>query len=559
MSGLNTKYVPLSTIQEQFWDKLNDVPLANGVVSFYIDTARTIPKQIYVLSGSAPDYTYTSIGTSITLSSIGTFDYEGNNIVPYLYPYDTSGDIELYYITVYDSSSQFQFEVSGVPNISETTAAQTNGTTNFIPNSQFVLHNDLPNSGAISSTVTEIAPNGWYYIRSSNSATDFVTFPRFNSPIVNPTGNPRYATEIACTVIGSDTYKNLEIRFQDVNRFSDPTQKYTLFFNGINNGSGTVNITANLYKYFGSGGSTPTNTPINPADPAVFTTSWTNFCYSFTFGSNIGQIIGTNDDDYFSIQLLIPANAIFDISVTDFVLYAGEQTIENYPITVDPPYLINNVNTQIFTTSGTYYPSSGLVACEVEIVGGGGGGAGAPGSSTPYYCVGAGGGAAGGYTKAIFTASDIGDSQTITIGAAGAGGASGKHAGTAGGTTTFGSLLSATGGGAGPVTGDGIASIVINSAGVGGTGSGGDINLQGYNGGFAISTGINNNNASAMGGFGGNSYFGAGGASPISANGINAPTASYGAGGSGGGATSGNVSGGNGSAGIVVIKEYIYE
>jgi len=58
MSGLNTYFVPLTILQEQFWDKLTDAPLAGGVLSFYQDEARTIPKPVYVLTGNPPDYTY---------------------------------------------------------------------------------------------------------------------------------------------------------------------------------------------------------------------------------------------------------------------------------------------------------------------------------------------------------------------------------------------------------------------------------------------------------------------------------------------------------------------
>jgi hypothetical protein len=337
MSGLNTQYIPLSTIQELFWDKLLDAPLAAGIVSFYSDIARTVPKNVYTLTGTPPSYTYASLGAVLTLSSIGTFDDgAGNNIVPYLYPYDLSGNVELYYITVYNSVGQFQFSVGGVPNVAATITPSTiPQERNFIENGQFVLNQ---NAGVVSNTVTTIAYGGWRYLRSSNLATDAIAFPRFNAPLIttaNPTGNPRYACQISCSVPNlGDTYKTLEVRFEDVNRFSSSSQTLTLFFSGINNLTGTVPIPVSLYKNFGAGGSAPTTTPIGTL--TINASAYSNANYSFSFGDNFTKTLGTGNDDYFSIQLSLPASVVFDISLTDFALFLGTEVVTSYPFSLDP-------------------------------------------------------------------------------------------------------------------------------------------------------------------------------------------------------------------------------
>ena len=261
MSGLDTRFIPLGQIQEQFWDKLTDAPMARGTIEFFSDLAHTVPKNVYVISGTAPEYTYTSIGSTITLSSIGTLDDgSGNNIAPYLFPYDSdpadpTGEIELYYIVVTNSDDQFQFSISGVPSIAASVPPSSSGAlVNFIPNAQFSLHNDLGLSGTIVATDTEIAYGDWHYVRSTNSGYDHVTFPRFNAPISNPTGNPRYAVRLQAVALGVDTYKAIEIRFADVNRFSDPEQQFTFFFSGISNAIGTyTTVDVKTFKYFGSG------------------------------------------------------------------------------------------------------------------------------------------------------------------------------------------------------------------------------------------------------------------------------------------------------------------
>jgi len=343
MSGLNTLLVPLGQIQEQFWDKLTDAPLAGGVLYFWSDPQCSVPKLVYRLTGVPPDFTYTPFGTSVTLSSIGTTDDGmGNNFTPYLYPYsdtilDGSGTIQLYYITVYNAEGQYQFTTQGVPNApAGSSPTPTGGTnTNFIPNGQFLLHNTIAGAGLITAASTNVAYGGWQFIKTAPGADDYVTFERFGSPITSPSGNPRYSCRVKCTSPISDTSKVLQIYFKDVNRFSTASgQDMTLFFSGINNLAGDIGITVNLHKDFGSGGSAATDDNIPISGP--FTPTFQNFLCYFNFGSNIGKTLGAGDDDYFAIQIVLPPAAIFNIEVTDFVLYIGNVAIDSYPLTTDP-------------------------------------------------------------------------------------------------------------------------------------------------------------------------------------------------------------------------------
>lgn len=119
---------------------------------------------------------------------------------------------------------------------------------------------------------------------------------------------------------------------------------------------------------------------------------------------------------------------------------------------------------QIFTSSGTFTPSARLLALggwvEVLCVGGGGGGY-YPG--TGNFMSGGGGGAV---VKKIV---QVSGNVTVTIGSGGTGGASP----TAGGTTTFGSLVSAPGGQPGGTTYGGTSGNGLISSNTGGSGAGG--------------------------------------------------------------------------------------
>lgn len=214
--------------------------------------------------------------------------------------------------------------------------------------------------------------------------------------------------------------------------------------------------------------------------------------------------------------------------------------------------IAQSVVVQKFTASGTYTPTSGMTYATIECIGGGGGGGGA--SSDAGNQAAGGGGGAGSYSRTLVTAASIGASKTVTIGAAGAGGTAGANAGSAGGDTSVGTLCigkNGSGGGAGQGS--------INGPGAGGAGGvagSGDIAAAGNGGNAGCSS-------STVTGFIGASGSGGGSALGGAAKGVGAVTAgaaagNYGSGGSGGYSYLGtSQAGGSGSAGIVIITEYV--
>ncbi len=205
-------------------------------------------------------------------------------------------------------------------------------------------------------------------------------------------------------------------------------------------------------------------------------------------------------------------------------------------------------NRQMYTTTGTptfTAPVSGLYKVTVIGGGGGGGGVNVSGSVGAY----AGGGGAGGLAiKHVFLAA--GDNVTVTVGGGGAGG-NGLEAGYQGGTSSFGSHCSATGGGGGNYANSSSTTSDNAPGGNGGIGSSGDINGYGGTG----QAGIPDNMTTGSSGYGG-----PGGASYLSSGpGINVtgtPANSIlGAGGMGAvkfGA--GTAAGGAGGAGVVIVE-----
>jgi hypothetical protein len=220
-------------------------------------------------------------------------------------------------------------------------------------------------------------------------------------------------------------------------------------------------------------------------------------------------------------------------------------------ILINPAYAGVLLNVQTFTSTGTYTPTPGTNSVIVEALGGGGAGGGVSAASAGQSG-GGGGGAGGSWGKGRYLSSFSG--VTVTIGAGGTG-VSGAN-GNAGGTTSFGALLSAPGGNGGSAMTPG--STFPGTAGGGSAGSaptGGTIeNNSGYNGGSSLAI----SSVFGISGDGGGSQKGGGAYHTANATAVGVAATTKGTGGSGGFviASGSAVAGGAGASGLVVVYEY---
>lgn len=211
----------------------------------------------------------------------------------------------------------------------------------------------------------------------------------------------------------------------------------------------------------------------------------------------------------------------------------------------------NLVRTQVFTSSGTYTPATGATKALVYCTGGGGGGGGINGNSLGDAVSSAGSGAG----TAIKLITSLAASYTVTIGAAGSGGAAGTNDGSNGGNSTFtdGASLTLTGnGGVGGSGRAGASTSTYSSGAAGSDASGGDINLRGSDAGAIRRASGDTASVSHSGA----SFYGGSKSAGRNGNGRDADVPGAG-GGSTTTSTTDNYAGGDGAAGIVVIYEYL--
>jgi hypothetical protein len=221
-------------------------------------------------------------------------------------------------------------------------------------------------------------------------------------------------------------------------------------------------------------------------------------------------------------------------------------------------YLVNNGELRdilYYTSSGTFskadYPYLSAIRVKVQAGGGGGGGAEGTisGNATSTSKGGNGGGA--GYAEAFVLASSLSDSETVTVGAGGTGGAA-NSAGGAGGSSSFGTVCAADGGGAG-VAGPRSTHPIVVVNGSAGSGTTGDLLITGADGpqSMTVQSGIGVS-------FSGSSVLGAGKNAGISQTQTGTKGNDYGGGGTGASSQAQNVgrAGGAGGDGIVIVELY---
>lgn len=222
----------------------------------------------------------------------------------------------------------------------------------------------------------------------------------------------------------------------------------------------------------------------------------------------------------------------------------------------------------IFTASGTWTKPAGCTAVEVFAVGGGGGGGGAASSAAGTPSAAAAGGAyAGDFCYSLFLNNVV--DETITVGAGGTGGAAGSS-GNGGTNSSYGSRLLAKGGTFGFGSSAGASTEFAASGLPSNAGSStGQLKIPGGMPGpghFSKidNTGVTYKPSMAVGGKGGDSQYGSGGAQTLlhsagAISGAGYDGLNYGGGGGGGVSLNGDATGGaggDGADGLVIVLSY---
>ncbi len=210
----NSNFYACFPLQESILDKLTGSPLTGGSITFFRDSARTVPKNVYQ-QVQMPDnsYEFVDIGNVVNLGGAGSpVDVNGVDFVPFLYPFenppsnDNTGAIDLYYIEVESATSLLQFtREAWPPNVGTGTSPTDTfeSSDNQISNSQFIEISFVPASTVFSvsgsNIKTNIAPN-WDLI---TIGTGTVTVKQIAPVDTTIPSNPPFVLDINSTGITS--------------------------------------------------------------------------------------------------------------------------------------------------------------------------------------------------------------------------------------------------------------------------------------------------------------------------------------------------------------------
>jgi Phage Tail Collar Domain len=349
LSNVNAGYMLAPSLQQGFIDKDSGLELAFGYVIFYRDVDHSTLKPVFEVGGPPDDPVYTELPNPLFLSAIGTFQDPNTqqDIIPYYYPFDNQGNPDLYYIEVYNAQNVLQFTRDHYPTIPQGIGPNVQQLDNFLPNGQFLMHLNLPNSGLIPSAneITDIAYGNWKFSQTpGSSSVNYVTFIRYNAPSNEPDQNPRYACQVQCTMANpSDSEKQIYNVIENVNFMQGQAATFQIAAYSTDGNNHNCNLL--ISKHFGAGGS-----PLIIENVATFTVTpeIQNFTINFTISSNIGKTLGPGDADSLHIEIQSPLSSISTIIYTDVMFVAGTFDALVYPPT--PPGM------DIAYTLGSSYP-----------------------------------------------------------------------------------------------------------------------------------------------------------------------------------------------------------
>ena len=357
-----TLLIAAPILQDYLVDKDTGMPLAGGVVTLYHDNARSFFKNWYYQTGAPGAYTFIPLDNPLTLSSVGTIqDPNGNDVIPFFYPYDENNEStpDPYYITVYSSpflqpASVLQFTRENFPyNPNQVTPGEQNPTwRNYILNNVYWRNVGPQNLTNVTSMVIVPSQHEGYtngdiqFVKNTTGGADSLAFSPMTTTLIN------------------DITPELFLSLQCSNSQVGETQKairypISLHVKTLNSVPGTIKIHAQnvagspnntlslyFYQFLGTGAAT------QPApiliQTIVLNSVFQEYLVPFITPSSVGLSLGPGGDDALFLLVQYPLGVPFninhakpqiyfsaDVPTNDFDTYDQIETIINSPRTGD--------------------------------------------------------------------------------------------------------------------------------------------------------------------------------------------------------------------------------
>lgn len=399
-------------LQDYFVDKDTGTPLAAGKITLYKDNDRQQLKNWYYQSNSATSPpTFVALANPLTLSSYGTIqDPNGNDVIPFFYPYDEDNSQlqQSYFIKVESSGAILQFTRENFPYQADISpSGDTNPTLdNLIVNGEY-WHNigsldatnilntviagsqhdnyntyinvDADTIGTVPSgrtpqeKVLDLGSSDIRFLKDLKGDADTITFKpmgelKLISGHVSSIPPATYLNFRCTTASGSATFKCVQY---PVSMHIDSLKGQSAhFIMWARNVSGNNNkITVMLYRYTGAGNTAASSEFPIDGQTGEFTLTSGNFSLvssTFIFPDDEISTAGSGGDDAWFIRVYyqVGSEAEVDIDHTKPQLFLGDSISENSFRTYDEINSIVNAprtgDTRMVASLYSYFANSTL-------------------------------------------------------------------------------------------------------------------------------------------------------------------------------------------------------
>ncbi len=374
-------------LQDYLVDKDTGFPLAGGLVTMYRDDARTTYKNWYYQTGAPGHYEYIALDNPLTLSSVGTIaDPNGNDVIPFYYPYDEDNENnpQAYYVTVDSVDSEGlpavrQFTRENFPFLPSNPSPGVGVPTlrNYIVNNVF-WRNDFTAAPLDASDILDIvlAPDqhasysmpDFRFIKNIAGATDSIQFLPMTETLDDDI-TPEYYCHFECTGAGSgETTKCFQYPIT-LHVETLANQAYTLAIHAQNpTGSANNFIDIYIYQFLGTGAIAQPE-PIFQ-DRIVLNSAFKKYTISKIFPDTTGLVLGEGGDDALYLQIQMPVDATCNINWTKPQLYLSTDIPDNNFDTYDQiDSVVNTPRTGDYKISLNTICPYGYVPCNDGSIG----------------------------------------------------------------------------------------------------------------------------------------------------------------------------------------------
>lgn len=371
--------VSAAMLQDYLVDKDTGKPLANGIVTMWVDNARyTLYKNWYYQTGVPGAYNYIPLDNPLHLSCAGTIqDPNGNDVIPFYYPFDENDENipQAYFVTVYSVDKngvpavlQFTRENFPFQPIGGKPVASAPTWRNYILNN--VYWRNCGNVSLTNQTDFIIAPsqhdgytNGDIrFIKNVTGANDAISFLPMTQQLDNDI-TPEFYLNFDCSGVQlGETVKCIQY---PVSLHVETLQNVdaTIVIQA-QNVAGNVNnfLDIYVYQYTGTGALTASNLIL--AERITLGNDFEKFLIPITFPDAELLSLGNGGDDALFIRVQYPLSTTFEINHTKPQLYLSDTVPDNDFDTYDQiETIINSPRTGDFRTSLNTFAPFGWVAC----------------------------------------------------------------------------------------------------------------------------------------------------------------------------------------------------